>query len=311
MKNIPVDLVILWVNGNDPAFVLKRNEWASRLGMHVSAACFVQTDELKYVLRSAEKFLPWITRIVLVTNGQKLPDWLETNHYRLKILTHKEFMLADCLPTFNSCAIETGCVLWRGLAEHFLMANDDTFIFRPLPYSYFFKRGRAVNYFVEYPRKNYLLSSYGRQLLNIQKLLKGVFAAGDFPLEPYHNIMAYKKTACVAAWKKFFAVLADTRASRFRLESNANMFIFAGVAAALGKAVWQKSRRQRWLPSDGLVWELWQNYEDEIKKYRPKLVCLNDSDLCTDGDRRKLSAFLEKIFPSACSFEKTTRGAKR
>ena len=51
----PVDFVVLWVDGNDPAFVRERNRWADS---PVVPARFVQTDELRYVLRSVEKFLP-------------------------------------------------------------------------------------------------------------------------------------------------------------------------------------------------------------------------------------------------------------
>ena len=115
----PVDFVVLWVNGNDPAFVRERNRWADS---PVVPARFVQTDELRYVLRSVEKYLPWVTRVVLVTNGQ-VPKWLNVNHPRLKILPHAEFMPASALPTFNSCAIEMSVTKWAGLSEHFLLAN--------------------------------------------------------------------------------------------------------------------------------------------------------------------------------------------
>lgn len=61
----PVDFVVLWVDGNDPAFVRERNRWADS---PVVPARFVQTDELRYVLRSVEEYMPWVTRVVLVTN---------------------------------------------------------------------------------------------------------------------------------------------------------------------------------------------------------------------------------------------------
>ena len=120
MKNcFEVDFVVLWVDGSDPEFVSVRNAWAARLGRGVPAgARFVQSDELRYVLRGVDRFLPWVTRVVLVTNGQR-PAWLNSCHPRLKILTHREFMPADALPTFNSCAIAAGLMRWQGLAEHF------------------------------------------------------------------------------------------------------------------------------------------------------------------------------------------------
>lgn len=137
----PVDFVVLWVDGNDPAFVRERNRWADS---PVVPARFVQTDELRYVLRSVEEYMPWVTRVVLVTNGQ-VPKWLNVNQPRLKILTHAEFMPASALPTFNSCAIEMSVTKWAGLSEHFLLANDDTFAFRPVSREYFFPRQNRVN----------------------------------------------------------------------------------------------------------------------------------------------------------------------
>lgn len=305
MKNcFEVDFVVLWVDGNDPEFVSVRNAWAARLGRGVPAAArFVQSDELRYVLRGVERFLPWVTRVVLVTNGQR-PAWLNSCHPRLKILTHREFMPADALPTFNSCAIEAGLVRWQGLAEHFLLANDDTFVFRSTPRSYFFpKESLAANYFTVFEKKDYTASSYGRQLLATQKLLEGRFKGASFLLEPHHNIDAYVKSGCLEAWRLFGSLLTATCVSRFRAETDISRYVFAGVSAVLGKAVWQRTRKSHWFGSDGMVWELWQDYARGIQKYRPRLVCLNDSDKSSIQDRERLNKYLQRTFPWKSSFE--------
>lgn len=300
----PVDFVVLWVDGNDPEFVRIRNKWVERLGLPIPlAARFVQADELRYVLRSAERNLSWVTRVVLVTNGQ-LPQWLNTKHSRLKILRHQEFLPADCLPTFNSCAIEAGLVRWQGMAEHFLLANDDTFVLRPTLRSYFFPReGLSANYITVFKRKDYTASAYGQQLLAAQKLLAGRFKRADFLLEPHHNIDAYIKSGCLEAWRLFRPLLTATCASRFRAKTDISRYVFAGVSVSLGKAVWRRTHRSRWFGSDGMVWELWQNYAKEIQKYNPRLVCLNDSEQCTNADREKLTRYLQRIFPVKSSFE--------
>ncbi|MDD6152455.1 MAG: stealth family protein [Elusimicrobia bacterium] len=300
----PVDLVVLWVDGNDLEFVRVRNKWAERLGLPIPPeARFVQSDELRYVLRGAELFLPWVTRIVLVTNGQ-CPAWLNICHPRLKILTHNEFMPSSCLPTFNAYAIEAGLVRWHDLSEHFLLANDDTFVFCPIPRSYFFpQKDLAVNYVTTFANKDYSSSLYGRRLLAAQMLLSQTFKDAHFPLEPHHNIHAYVKSGCLEAWRLFRPLLTATCASRFRAETDISRYVFAGVSAALGKAVWRYTRKSRWFGSDSLVWELWQDYARGIKKYRPRLVCLNDSEQCTKADREKLARYLQSMFPEKCSFE--------
>lgn len=305
MKNcFEVDFVVLWVDGSDPEFVSVRNAWAARLGRGVPAgARFVQSDELRYVLRGVDRFLPWVTRVVLVTNGQR-PAWLNSCHPRLKILTHREFLPTDALPTFNSCAIAAGLMRWQGLAEHFLLANDDTFIFRPLPRSYFFPRETcAVNYFSCYPDKDYTCSEYGRQLLLLRRRLQNKFPNTDFPLEPHHNISGYVRSACLTARSLFEAEFSATECSHFRQTDNCNCYLFAGVSAVLGKAVWRPTRKSRWFGSDGMVWELWQDYAREIQKYRPRLVCLNDSDRSSMQDRERLNNYLQRTFPWKSSFE--------
>lgn len=88
-------------------------------------------NQLKYSIRSLELYAPWIRNIHIVTNGQvceisrtasqrfliaplftyssnsKVPDWLDTNHPRIRIVFHNQiFYDVSDLPTFNSCAIE-------------------------------------------------------------------------------------------------------------------------------------------------------------------------------------------------------------
>lgn len=49
---------------------------------------FADNGELKYSLRSLEKFAPWTRYVYIVTNGQ-IPSWLNLNNKRIKIITHE------------------------------------------------------------------------------------------------------------------------------------------------------------------------------------------------------------------------------
>lgn len=66
---------------------------------------FVENDELRYSLRSAERYAPWIRRIYILTDDQT-PAWLDTSNPRVRVVSHREIMPAEILPVFNSCAIE-------------------------------------------------------------------------------------------------------------------------------------------------------------------------------------------------------------
>jgi len=68
---------------------------------------FQDNDELKYSLRSLEKYANWIRNIYLVTNGQ-IPNWLNMSHPRIRLVTHEDiFPNKSHLPTFSSPAIES------------------------------------------------------------------------------------------------------------------------------------------------------------------------------------------------------------
>src|SRR5574344_661291 len=129
-----IDLVYLWVNGDDETWAKKKaHALAKRTGETLSKdsvdKCrFQDNDELKYSLRSVEKYAPWINKIYIVTDNQ-IPEWLNTDNKKIKIVDHKEILPEDALPTFNSSAIETRITKIPNLSEHFLFANDDMMFF--------------------------------------------------------------------------------------------------------------------------------------------------------------------------------------
>jgi Protein of unknown function (DUF3184). len=83
LTSLDVDLVYLWVSGQDPKHREKRNYWLQQYGLPPKVfnpdVRYVEDDELRYSLRSAEQFVPWVRRIFIVTDGQA-PAWLDRNH---------------------------------------------------------------------------------------------------------------------------------------------------------------------------------------------------------------------------------------
>ena len=93
--NSDVDLVYLWCDGSDPEFQRKKLEAFEKTNKSLLNkdglvnARFVNSDELKYSLRSAEKYAPWIRNIYIVTYEQ-VPAWLNTKHPKIKIIASSE-----------------------------------------------------------------------------------------------------------------------------------------------------------------------------------------------------------------------------
>eukprot|EP00756_Hemistasia_phaeocysticola_P056926 Hpha_TRINITY_DN33568_c0_g1::TRINITY_DN33568_c0_g1_i1::g.171199::m.171199/K08239/GNPTAB; UDP-N-acetylglucosamine-lysosomal-enzyme len=148
----PIDLVYTWVNGSDPWLQanvlfyrsLEESEGrvdnspealarrAADLENAAGASRFEDHDELRYSLRSVERYAPWIRRIYIVTNGQ-VPSWLDVSHPRIMVVPHHDlFPNVSELPTFSSPAIE--CHLHRipGLSERFVYLNDDVMFGAPV-----------------------------------------------------------------------------------------------------------------------------------------------------------------------------------
>ncbi|WP_152191852.1 stealth family protein [Georgenia satyanarayanai] len=149
----PVDVVYTWVDGTDPAWNAAR---LAALGVPADhrrtaeathAARFRSQDELRYSLRSLEMFAPWVRRVHLVTAGQ-VPDWLDTDHPRLRIVDHRDiFTDPGVLPVFNSHAIESQLHHVPGLAEQYLYLNDDVFFGRPVAPGLFFHGNGLAKFF--------------------------------------------------------------------------------------------------------------------------------------------------------------------
>lgn len=92
-----------------------------------SANRYRDNDELKYSMRSLFRYTPWIRNIILVTNGQ-VPNWLDTEHPRVRVVTHAEiFKNKADLPVFSSPSIEMHLHRIPGVSKKFIYLNDDVF----------------------------------------------------------------------------------------------------------------------------------------------------------------------------------------
>lgn len=127
----PIDLVYTWVNGSDEQF----RESIAQFSPVVDESRYNDKNELKYSLRSVEKYAPWIRHIYIVTNGQ-IPNWLDVLNPRISIVTHDEIcppeLRSEILPTFSSFAIETLLHRIPNLSQRFIYFNDDVFLGAPL-----------------------------------------------------------------------------------------------------------------------------------------------------------------------------------
>jgi len=109
MKQEKIDIVVLWVDGRDPEFIREKQMVTGKdegSDHHIDSDMrYRDYGTFNNWFRMIEKHASWVNKVFLITNGQK-PEWLNLNHPKLRLVTHKEFMPRDYLPTFNSAAIE-------------------------------------------------------------------------------------------------------------------------------------------------------------------------------------------------------------
>lgn len=147
--DFPVDAVYLWVDDSDPRWCAKRAEVRRALGLEtqspsdaaaesLAAHRYRDRGELRHSLRSLEYFAPWIRNVYLVTDDQ-VPEWLAEDQNRVTVVDHRDiFPTGVPLPTYNSHAIGSQVHRIPGLAQHYLLMNDDVLFNRAVSPSDFF-----------------------------------------------------------------------------------------------------------------------------------------------------------------------------
>lgn len=152
-----MDVVITWVDGDDPVHRAKRMKYMgltpdSTMDDIGGETRFKAMGEIGWSVASINRFAPFVRKIFIVTDSQDphLSDFLAENFKRpipIELIDHKEIFKGyeAALPTFNSLSIET--MLWNipGLDEQFVYFNDDFMLLAPIsPGDWFDGEGRAV-----------------------------------------------------------------------------------------------------------------------------------------------------------------------
>ena len=309
-----IDLVYLWVDGNDPKWQAKRNA-VFRKKVENSSSNFngryANNDELKYSLRSIERYAPWFRKIFIVTDDQT-PEWLNIENPKIKIIDHKEILPHESLPCFNASVIEHFLYKIPDLSEHFLFSNDDTFFNKTvMPTDFFAEDGfpivrlsrkpfRRLRWFFRKKILNKPHKLYSIAVFNAAELVKHKF--GNFYNGlPHHNIDSYLKSDCVHVAEQIFKNEIDSmKINHFRSVNDTHRAIYSYVALAEKRGHLQYVSRKESLH----VHIQKDKHYEKLKKFNPTFFCMNDTEYADDNDRMKLKMWLSTRFPEKSGFEK-------
>ncbi len=318
-----VDLVYLWVDGSDVEWQKRKNKYLHGVDQSDKESFCegrsADNDELRYSLRSVEKYAPWINHIYIVTDGQ-CPAWLNTNNPKISIVNHRDILPTEALPTYNSCGLELAIHRIKGLSEHYLYANDDMMFGRPISPSFFFTAdGKPKCRFNISKRLSYEYKRLGTHMCCVKKATRTIIK--DLGLNchtwaTHHQIDPYKKSSvvkCIDAYKDWSE---ETINNRFRTREDMQRHIFSLYAVATGDGIAlinNKKSRQKikraimkteiFLGINKGVTSFYtainnRHIKNNIKNYRPALLCFNDSEKVSDENRAYIKTLFNDIFPN-------------
>lgn len=114
-----IDFVITWVDGSDDRWQKEKQETRKHLGIVADVddrkERYRDWDNLQYWFRGVEKYAPWVRKIHFVTWGH-LPKWLNTDHPKLRVVNHEDFIprsIGRPLIRIQSNGICIGFRIWQ------------------------------------------------------------------------------------------------------------------------------------------------------------------------------------------------------
>lgn len=338
-KTRGIDFVIPWVDGSDPAWRAQKAQYSGNASGGADSAEMGSSDDrdiryrdwelLRYWFRGVEKFAPWVDTVHFVTWGH-LPEWLNTEHPRLHIVRHEDYIPGKYLPTFSSHPIELNLHRIPGLSDRFVYFNDDIFILKPLEESDFFQGGlpcdlcaanaitprlgefspillQDTSYInkhfnkkqdIRRNRSKWFSLKYGKLLVRTICLLPWTYHTGFY--NP-HLAMPYLKSTFEKVWEEEPEILDRSCSHRFRDDSDVNQYIFRYWRLCEGEFVphAQLGRYVNMGDDNSRIYSM-------IKSRSCKLLCINDKENKSDfeTEKRRLQEAFESVFPEKSGFER-------
>lgn len=332
-----IDVVILWVDPNDKKWQKDKNTYEKKEKKDYeitdsSNKRFRDFENLKYIFRGIEQFIPWVNKVFLVTCGQK-PEWINTNNEKLVLINHSDFMENEYLPTFNSDAIELNLNKIKELSEHFIYFNDDMFVINKMKETDFFKNGLPCESAIlntitpevgdvvnkiwfnncAIINKNFNKNKSMKKNWNKWFSLKyGKELIRTISLNNWNNFVGFKfshlptsllKSTYDEIWEKEYKVMNETSSHKFRSDRDVSQYLIKDWQLAQGK----------FYPRNVKIGNVFQLNDDNakyvskiIKKQKYKMICINDTDGIKNFEnvKEEINEALQEILPNKSNFEK-------
>jgi hypothetical protein len=305
--NEDIDLVYTWVNHRDKDWYKLYKKWADLPILDRdsgSIARFHNKDELRYSLRSVNKFSSWVRKIYIVSNCSP-PQWLDLSHTKIHWIKHEDLMPSEILPTFNSHVIESYIHHIAGLSEKFLYLNDDFYFCRPVSKEQFFTangltKSTFESYGSIYGEASESDLDYINASRNSARLIFDTFGKAPTRLHE-HAPYALNRLILDEIENTFSETFSAMRGNRFRGHNDVNLlsFFYHAYAFAKGRAI--SSNLIAAMASSNLFLSL--TAMDRV--HGLDVLCINDgAGRKIAGWERLVANFHTSMYPEAAPWEK-------
>lgn len=272
---------------------------------------FREANYFKYWFRSIETFLPSFNKIFFIT-AEEIPEWLNINNEKIKIVKHEDFINKKYLPSFNSQAIELNIPKIKELSEQFIYFNDDMFLLQNSSEEDWFKDGLILD-FKEYENLNDIATKKNSFLCGIRGnnmrliLRQKEISSKDFDNNVFinqHLPQPLLKSACDEIFYLYGDKLENTFLSKFRnAEDQYNQYLFRDYLL-LNDCFYDKKRSGKKFYINDV-----DNICDYIEKQKGLSICINDVIIKDENlyneYQEKIEDSFSKILPNKSSFEKS------
>ena len=335
-----IDFVIPWVDGGDKNWIVQKNKYSGKQSENIDATDerYRDWDILKYWFRGVEKFAPWVHKIYFVTCGQ-IPKWLNTEHEKLVLVNHEDYIPEKYLPTFSSHPIELNFHRINGLSEHFVYFNDDMFLTSAVSIEDFFRHGLPCDMAVEDPLTPNVRQIFNDILVNdmillnerfdrrevLKKNWKKFYLVKDkrafmmnwsfflwrrhdfFGLEYSHLPAPYLKSVFETVWQENEQLLDEVCQNRFRSANDVNQYIFKNYQIATGQFTpynWRKTGKAFYLNDSKSPNNNIKETCTAVASGKYKMVCLNETEVeYFDKTKDKVQKAFQRLLPEKSLFE--------
>lgn len=292
-----MDIVITYVNGNDPVW---QKDYEKFTKVPVMEKRFRDWGTLQYLLRGIEKHMPFIRKVFLVVSHRsQIPEWVDESN--LNVVLHEDFVPEEYLPTFNCNTLEMNLHRIKGLDEQYLYFNDDLFPVRDCKPGDFYRDGKSLIGFTKHYWGTGMFKQICRNSDALARKALGMPASMSF-IRPQHICAPMLKSEC----EKMCSIVAEDIAAsytRTREGRNYNQYMFTDYLFYQGKALSEKISSKHLSVAVSSA----SRIRKAIEAPSRNLICINDvrlSEKRYEKLRNTVIDAFEKKYPQKSRFEK-------